>query len=88
MKINFIKCPCGCELRIMARSYVGQHDLTDAEAEIADLLVAGLRYAVIARRRGTPPSAIRRRAADAYTKIGVPNRLLLMVRAVAAVPCV
>lgn len=87
MKINFIKCPCGCDLRVMVRSYAGLYGLTDAEAGIADLVVAGLRYKDIARRRGVSERVVKYQSLAVRNKTGMDNQLGLLLKAVAAVSC-
>jgi DNA-binding CsgD family transcriptional regulator len=56
------------------------HALTDAEREVARLLIAGLSKAEIAGRRGSSVYTVANQVAAIYAKLGVRSRAELVAR--------
>ncbi len=60
--------------------------LTFAEREVISVLLEGLSYAQIARRRGTSVDTVAKQAGSAFRKLGVSSRSELVARGILPAP--
>jgi DNA-binding CsgD family transcriptional regulator len=74
------------ELPASAAAVVPSARLTEAEAEVASYLLAGLSNQEIAHRRGTAPRTVANQVASIFRKLGVRSRIELSALAAAGPP--